>query len=841
MKNCCPNPGGNGNHQSWDPYEARARWMLWKKSRGGLRGLVSDEARAHGWTFEERGPSRRAPNPRSKNPLEAYTGREFDAGKALWNDLDEKEAHGLLAMLRENKVAATISLDPDPKKFGAHRFSVYLTEPLDSYTSIAVQGVVNRFTEALSEKRIMRLKGVPGIEYGISAYTSGGRGRPRRKAKGNPPAYFIIDQKTNRILGISRGHPMQSYNKGLGTATVFARKLGRNVIMVVHPYIPPGFKVGVEVTPLFYHYGHTEITPKGEVLRNPLTRDERVQIGKRIKALSSASVVAALDEGEDSLDSRYYAGGADMGREIVRDYRARRGVKENPLTVAEGGAIAEQAVSDVMRASSLRHGMRAGFYAGRADAANDIVRKYGPEFMRKNPPQPRGSAHPLKRLVGPIKWEDMTKDQRLAVAGQHLYGGMPHDPSGTYWSLWEYPKQVGGMKLWRRSQGTVIGENPLQAFDVYLRGKKIDTIFYGQNVKVDVDEVKRSLVGHDGYDSAIRVVKQRRRKAAKNPVRKTDPLDKKIGEAWHRLASGVQVSVMDIPRIFRDVRLEVSAGTELDAAVRLAIARYQVNRNPRRGRSVKKNPLLQTVLPALGNPQKKGRGRRRIVIGRSKRKWSGRRKKHLVGMRAKVVANSKTKRGMVLQVKGSGPEAGERATVVGRDPAWKNDIRWRVRVGRLLWSMRDGELSAAIARGYLISTVGLHNNPPSSRAPFRDGQKISVEKYRAWLSKSGTKDQIEDFDRAVKLQTTANSAPKEILFKRMEMGPKLTGRMALVKYGETDEHTYKAPKGSKKGKSWFRHSWTEGGGKKVPLLVDSTGKHIITPLGKGQVINDWMR
>jgi hypothetical protein len=46
-----------------------------------------------------------------------------------------------------------------------------------------------------------------------------------------------------------------------------------------------------------------------------------------------------------------------------------------------------------------------------------------------------------------------------------------------------------------------------QAFDVFLNGKNIDTVFYSEGAKVDADEVKRSLINHDGYDSAIVVKK----------------------------------------------------------------------------------------------------------------------------------------------------------------------------------------------------------------------------------------------------------------------------------------------------------------------------------------------
>lgn len=45
----------------------------------------------------------------------------------------------------------------------------------------------------------------------------------------------------------------------------------------------------------------------------------------------------------------------------------------------------------------------------------------------------------------------------------------------------------------------------MQAFNVYLNGKKIDTVFYSTGASVDRDEVRRSLIDHDGYDPAISV------------------------------------------------------------------------------------------------------------------------------------------------------------------------------------------------------------------------------------------------------------------------------------------------------------------------------------------------
>jgi len=54
-----------------------------------------------------------------------------------------------------------------------------------------------------------------------------------------------------------------------------------------------------------------------------------------------------------------------------------------------------------------------------------------------------------------------------------------------------------------------------KAFDVYLLGTCIDTVFYGDDAPVDAEEVRRSLIDHDGYDSQITVVrfkKDRRRR-----------------------------------------------------------------------------------------------------------------------------------------------------------------------------------------------------------------------------------------------------------------------------------------------------------------------------------------
>jgi len=49
----------------------------------------------------------------------------------------------------------------------------------------------------------------------------------------------------------------------------------------------------------------------------------------------------------------------------------------------------------------------------------------------------------------------------------------------------------------------------MQTFKVKLDGKEIDKVFYGDNVKVTKEEVYKSLVDHDGYDSRIVIVKEK--------------------------------------------------------------------------------------------------------------------------------------------------------------------------------------------------------------------------------------------------------------------------------------------------------------------------------------------
>ncbi len=46
------------------------------------------------------------------------------------------------------------------------------------------------------------------------------------------------------------------------------------------------------------------------------------------------------------------------------------------------------------------------------------------------------------------------------------------------------------------------------AWNVYLNGKLIDTVFY--DADIDADTVRRSLINHDGYDPGITIRRDNR-------------------------------------------------------------------------------------------------------------------------------------------------------------------------------------------------------------------------------------------------------------------------------------------------------------------------------------------
>lgn len=101
------------------------------------------------------------------------------------------------------------------------------------------------------------------------------------------------------------------------------------------------------------------------------------------------------------------------------------------------------------------------------------------------------------------------------------------------------------------------------AFDVYLNGKLIDTVFASVG-SYDYQEMKKSLVEHDGYDPSIEVkakkqsVNARKEKNMKKSEEKK--IDKKVESIFYKRCSGIQINIMDLGSVFRVGKAAALAG-----------------------------------------------------------------------------------------------------------------------------------------------------------------------------------------------------------------------------------------------------------------------------------------
>mgnify|MGYP003137853219 CR=1 FL=1 len=105
---------------------------------------------------------------------------------------------------------------------------------------------------------------------------------------------------------------------------------------------------------------------------------------------------------------------------------------------------------------------------------------------------------------------------------------------------------------------------PAKAYDVFLNGKEIDTVFYTDST---VDDVKRSLVDRDGYNPGIVVKKATGRppKYGQPTVRVSVRLPADIAAAIDSVAVGMfnprgrSECIVDILRAWKEQTAEDSA------------------------------------------------------------------------------------------------------------------------------------------------------------------------------------------------------------------------------------------------------------------------------------------
>jgi len=101
-------------------------------------------------------------------------------------------------------------------------------------------------------------------------------------------------------------------------------------------------------------------------------------------------------------------------------------------------------------------------------------------------------------------------------------------------------------------------------YKVFLNGKQIDTV----SVKVgsyDCEEMKRSLVNHDGYDPSIEVRKAKKQsvnaRKEKNMTKSEEKkIDNKVESIFYKRCSGIQIAIMDLSKVFRVGKAAALAG-----------------------------------------------------------------------------------------------------------------------------------------------------------------------------------------------------------------------------------------------------------------------------------------
>lgn len=72
-----------------------------------------------------------------------------------------------------------------------------------------------------------------------------------------PNPFILVDSRTLKVIRNWKGS--MTDRKPWEWARESARRLGRDVFVVAHPYVPQGFKAGVEVSPLFFSGGPFQI------------------------------------------------------------------------------------------------------------------------------------------------------------------------------------------------------------------------------------------------------------------------------------------------------------------------------------------------------------------------------------------------------------------------------------------------------------------------------------------------------------------------------------------------------------------------------------------------------
>lgn len=606
----------------------------------------------------------------------------------------------------------------------------------------------------------------------------------------NPPAYFVVDPQTRLILGISRadkrGGMGGAHKRAYEFAMEAARRLGRNVWNIVHPYVPKGYKVGEPVGPGFHILGYAEIGPGG-ALRNPLdyagTEDTgNVAWGKLPRVYS----VELTGRG---------------GRYVVVSPEHLRG-----KTVYWSGHEARRAQHDLERHRIDKSRGNPSFIAVEMDPNTGRETGRVETYMAETA---KGAAQSLlytKRLkdgrarLGPTGLVVFTKGKAWSVVPAAHWNPLTQSERGQMLREADGALKTAMLKResWTRGYYTGAGNALEGAASRYSeRNPLLQTVMLTNPRN---PQSKRTY--QIGYTAPSWKGSRRHGTTGKFTVRAANEkvaLEK--AAAYIRSALGAPYEVWIISESTKGMFPEVNPNALKPYAVVLGDAKlhntYATEDEARRE---------VTRLRALGRT---ARLECLACIG---------------GRTEHVHRNPLTQ--------------GERMTLRG-------DIHHAERQrGPYSRGMRD-----AYADVYERFGGGTYEgNPPTNALkppPWKKGQRVPVADVLRWARATGDRPLIEQCEKAQRLQTSANKKPVEVIWNFEGSGP-LEAVNILVHYGDAPDIYYRPPRGSKKGSHLYRHKFGDTGrgrakSRPVPVLVTPDGKNVVLPLGPGQKATDWFR
>lgn len=95
----------------------------------------------------------------------------------------------------------------------------------------------------------------------------------------------------------------------------------------------------------------------------------------------------------------------------------------------------------------------------------------------------------------------------LGVSKYDVSLTVARNTSGNLWAWWNGKRTCADILKRSKYEGAP-REYHCGAFNVYDHGEEIDTVFYSKTCNVDSEEVRRSLVDHDGYAPSIQVYEE---------------------------------------------------------------------------------------------------------------------------------------------------------------------------------------------------------------------------------------------------------------------------------------------------------------------------------------------